>query len=157
MSRRFPRPFRRLGALLTAAALAVGLSAAMALTAPAAQASTCANNPYQGTWKATDPNGHLIVVVIDFPDCSHWNSARVQVVSHAFLGLSKNPDYWGYASSVRWGIYGTSLTATFPFKGLTEVLYITPAQKYTGLPVVETEYFANGAPYTFPTQYLARA
>lgn len=157
VTRRFPLPFRRLSALFTAAALAVGLSAAMTLAAPAAQASTCANNPYQGAWKSTNDANHLIAVIIDFPNCSNWNSARVQAVSHAFLGLSRNPDYWGYASNVRFGIYGTSLTATFRFNGLTEVLTISPAQKYIGLPVRETEYFANGAPHTFPTQYLARA
>ncbi|MCK9894413.1 hypothetical protein [Frankia sp. AgB32] len=150
-------PVPRFGVLLAAVALTLGLTAATTLTAPAAHASTCANNPYQGTWKATDPNGHLIVVVLDFPNCSDWNSVKVQVVSHAFLGLHSGPDYWGYASSVKWEIYGTALTANFRFSGLTESLFITPPSAYTGLPVVETEYFANGSPYTFPKQYLARA
>ncbi len=157
MSRRFAIPFPRLGVLFAACALTLGLTAATTLTAPAAHASTCTNNPYQGTWRATDPNGHLLVVVLDFPNCSNWNSVQVRVVSHAFLGLSSNPDYWGYASSVKWEIYGTALTATFRFPGLTESLFITPPTTYTGLPVVETEYFANGRPYTFPRQYLARA
>ncbi|CAJ62524.1 MULTISPECIES: hypothetical protein [Frankia] len=157
MSRRFALPVRRLGALFTAAALAVGLTATLGLTAPAAQASTCTDNPYQGTWKATDPDDHLIVVALEFPNCSNWNSVKVSVLSHAFLGLSANSSYWGYASSVKWGVYGTSLTATYNFQGLTETLYITPSTRYTGLPIVETERYADGTSYTFPTQYFARA
>lgn len=82
---------------------------------------------------------------------------KVSVLSHAFLGLSANSSYWGYASSVKWGVYGTSLTATYNFQGLTETLYITPSTRYTGLPIVETERYADGTSYTFPTQYFARA
>jgi hypothetical protein len=157
MKRRFALPGRRLGALFTAAALVVGLTAALGLAAPAAQASTCTNNFYQGAWETHGADDHLIVVVLDFPNCSNWNSVKVSTVSHAFLGLSTKPSYWGYASNVTWGIYGTSLTATYNFQGLTETLFIKPPTRYTGLAIVETERYANGTSYTFPTQYLARA
>jgi hypothetical protein len=152
----FALPFRRMGALLTVLALALSLTAAMTLTSPAADASTGCNNYYDGGWNADNPNGDLITIANYFSDCSRLDSGQVYVAAHPWLGLSSGVSYWGAASSVTWGYYGTSLTATWVFNGLTESLYIRPADSGR-LVATQTESYANGTHRVLPDQWFHHA
>jgi hypothetical protein len=158
MTARLAPPLRWFTVLFAVLALTLGITGAA--TAPAAHAATVncgTSHPYAGSWQAYDPKGRVTNIHITFADCNKYNTATVYVVGHSFLNQSRQPIYWGTPSSVTWGYVGTSLTVTYRFNGLTEKLFIRPAQKYTGLPVTETQYFpSSGTSHTFPRQYFHR-
>ncbi|CAO5191668.1 conserved exported hypothetical protein [Frankia sp. AiPs1] len=158
MTARLALPARRLAALALTLALAVGFT--VAAHPPAARAATVncgTSHPYAGNWHSYAPDGRLVNIIISFTDCDKWSTASVRVIGRPWLGLpNNNPFLWKAPDSVRWGYVGVSLTVTFRYNGLTESVFITPAQRWTGLPATLTQHFSNGKTHTYPRQYLAR-
>ncbi|WP_238439251.1 hypothetical protein, partial [Frankia nepalensis] len=119
--------------------------------------TNCPGNPYAGVWVADDPNGFIASVTIAFTDCNKYNTSRIRVVSHSWMGLSGGYWDWGTANNVSWGYVGTSVTVTYYFNsGFTEKLRILPSVNGSGISTDGHESWPDGDGRNLPTQRYHR-